>query len=814
VNALISHLRYPIRVLLKSPGFTITTVLILGLGIGANTAIFSLINGLMLRPLPYPSADRLVLFVQTFQNFDTVPLGYADYLDFSGGQHSFANLTAYNNNDFTLTGQGDPERISGLYVTGTFFKVLGRPFLIGRPFGEADDQPDAANVVVVSEHLWRTHFHADPKIVGRSLTVDGRSFQVVGVTPGQADETGRADLYVPVSHDPLFEQFKNLRGVHSLVCIGRLADGTTRQQALADLQVINQNLIARYPITNSGFGVRLMRYLDGVVGSYSAVLFLLEAAVTCLLLITCANIANLLLGRSQARRREITIRAALGAGRLRLVLQLLAENSLLALAGGLLGLAISFAAVEAIKAFGPQDIAHLQETRVDAASLLFVLGISLFTAILFKLFPAWIASEAGFASTLKDKGERGSTAGPQRQRSQAFLVGGQVARASILLIGAGLLARSFQVLHSIPLGFNPHNVLTTDIYLADAKYADPAKCTVFFDTLLDKVGHLPGVTAVAINTNLPFHGENVGSFGVAGQPDSDLAHMPLLDPQFISPGYFTALGIPLLRGRVFNQQDRADKQRVVIISERIAERYFAGQDPIGKQIHDMNDLSGLPRNYFTIVGVVANVQHGNPESQQTPFQAYYSYAQSTNALDSINNSGTLVVRTQGDPPAIANAVHKVIAEIDPKVSMATAVTFDDLVWKTFAVRRIATVVVSLFSTAALLLAAVGLYAVLSYSVIQRRHEIGIRMALGAQTINILRLVVRQGLRIVLIGLVVGVLTALTLTQFIGSVLYGVSATDPVTLGISVLVLGLAALIACMLPAVRATRINPITALRE
>ncbi len=813
MNTLISHLRYTIRVLLKSPGFTVTIILILGLGIGANTAIFSLINGVVLRPLPYPAADRLMLFVQTLQNFDTVPLGYADYLDFSGGQHSFENLTVYDNNDFTLTGQGDPERISGLYVTGTFFKVLGRPFLIGRPFGETDDKPDAANVAVVSEHLWRTHFHSDPKIVGSSLTVDGRSFQVVGVTRGQADETGKADLYVPVSHDPLFERYKSIRGAHSFVSIGRLADGITLQQAYADLQVINQNLAARYPVTNSGFGVRLMPYLDGVVGSYSGLLFLLEAAVTCLLLITCANIANLLLGRTQMRRKEITIRAALGAGRLRLVLQLLAENLLLAVVGGALGLAIAFLAVDAIKAFGP-DIARFQETRVDSASLLFVLGISLFTAFLFGLFPAWIASKANLAYTLKDEGERGGTAGPQRQRSQAFLVGGQVALASILLIGAGLLARSFQVLQNIPLGFNPQNVLTTDIFLADAKYADESKSAAFFDTLLDKVAHLPGVTAAAINNNLPFHGQNVNGFGVAGQPDPDMAHMPLLDPQFISSGYFHALGIPLLRGRVFDEQDRAGKQRVAIVNESIAQRYFAGEDPIGKQIHDMNDISGLQRNYFTIVGVVGNVQFDNPESQQTPLQAYYPYAQGTNALDSIIDSGTLVVRTQGDPLAIAKTVRKVIAEIDPEVSVASPTTFDDLVSKTFAIRRIATVIVSLFSTAALFLAAIGLYAVLSYSVIQRTREIGVRMALGAQTTNILRLVVRQGLQIVLLGLIVGIVVALTLTQFIGTVLYGVSTADPVALGISVLVLGLAALLACLLPAVQATRINPITALRE
>ena len=815
MRSLISHLRHTIRLLVRTPGFTITAILILGLGIGANTAIFSLINGVLLKPLPYPHPERLVQLFQPFRNFDRVRLSYPDYLDFSANQHSFDALAVYRQDDFNLSGRGDPVRISGLYVSGTFFRLLGRPFLIGHPFGEAEEKPDAPGVVVISEHLWRTRFHSDANLIGTSLSLNGRRFQVIGVTPAQANESVPVDLYVPLGQSPYFGTLTTTaRGSHNFSCIGRVKEGSSLHEAQADLEVIRQNLAARYPDTNKAFGIRLVPYLDSAMTDYSTTLWLLEAAVACLLLITCANVANLLLARARERRREISIRAALGASRWRLIIQLLLESSVLAATGGVIGLLFSGWVLDVIRSLAPPDIARFQEVSLDAGALVFVLIITLLTALFSGLFPALVNSEINLASALKQEGDRGGTAGCDRHRAQAFLVAGQVALTSVLLVGAGLLARSFQALQSTPLGFNTNHVLTADIFLSDQKYAAQADCQSFFDALLARIRRLPGVTAASVNTGLPFSASgNITGFGVAGEPDADLSQVPVLEQEYISPDYFKTVGIPLLKGRLFSDQDSADKEKVVIISKSLAERYFPGQDPIGKQIHDLFDLVGLKRNFYTIVGVVGNVQYDNPESQQTPFEAYYPPTQNP-LLTSPVNGGTLVIHTESDPRSLVAPLAKIVADTDPNLPLYNVGLFDDLVAKSFATKRLATVVVSLFSGAALLLAAVGLYGVLSYSVAQRRREIGVRMALGAQSTSILQLVVKQGLTVVGIGLLIGLVATLALSHLISGILYGVSATDLVSISLSVLMLGFAALIACVLPALRAIRINPITALRE
>lgn len=626
MNGLLQHLRYTIRVLLKSPGFTITTVLVLGLGIGANTAIFSLVNGVLFKPLPYPKAERLVQIFQPFRSFDKNPLDYPDYRDFNANQRTFEGLTVFFNDDFNLSGQGDPERISGLYVSGSFFKVLGRPLVLGRPFGETEDKPDAPAVVVLSERLWRTRFQSDPKIIGANVSLNSRSFEVIGVTLGQADESRKVDLYVPLSQSPDFASIKIRRGAHNFSAIGRLKEGITLQQAQADLEVIDRSLLASYPVWHAGFGARLMPYLDSVVNDYSATLWLLEAAVAFLFLITCANVANLLVARAQERRREIVIRAALGADWTKLVVHLLVESAVLALAGGVFGLLLSVFALNAIKVFAPPNITRFQEIGLNGGSLVLVVVVILFTALFSGLFPAWSKSKANLAFVLKEEGDRAGTAGPQRQRSQNILVAAQVALTCLLLIGAGLLARSFQVLQSTPLGFKPGHVLVADIYLADTKYADQAACKSFFNALLNTVRHLPGIAAVGLNDNLPFTGPEVHAFGIAGEPDPEPGKMPILEHQVVSPDYFGAVGIPLLRGRMFDEQDQANKQKVVIINEALAQHFFPGQDAVGKQIHDVNSI-GEKQRFYTICGIVSNVQHDSPESQRTPYQAYYLYAQ-------------------------------------------------------------------------------------------------------------------------------------------------------------------------------------------
>jgi predicted permease len=438
---------------------------------------------------------------------------------------------------------------------------------------------------------------------------------------------------------------------------------------------------------------------------------------------------------------------------------------------------------------------------------------TLLTAVFAGLFPALVNSQINLASALKQEGDRAGTAGRERHRAQAFLVAGQVALTSILLIGAGLLARSFQALQSVPLGFNPKHILTADIYLADKKYATPADCQAFRDALLARVRNLPGVSIAGASTGMPFGGNgNLNSFGIAGQPDTELSQAPLLYGEFISGDYFQTLGIPLLSGRLFSSQDGADQEKVVVINENLARRFFPGQNPIGKQIHDYFDLAGLKRNLYTIVGVVGNIQYGNPQSQQTPFEAYYPPIQNPTQMP-VNNV-TIAIRSEGDPRLLITSIKKIASELDPNLPVYNVGLLDDQVANAFTTERLASVVVGLFSGAALLLAAVGLYGVLSYSVVQRKREIGVRMALGAQSATILNLVIKQGLTVVGIGLLIGLLAALALSHLITNLLYEVSAVDYASIGLSVLILSLVSLIACLLPALRATRIDPLTALHE
>jgi putative ABC transport system permease protein len=814
MRELICHLRHAIRRLLRSPGFTITAILILGLGIGANTAIFSLINGVLLKPLPYPQGDRLVMIHQPTQDVPRMNMAYSDYVDFKASQHTLLDLALIGWEDFQFTGDAEPERIEGAYVTGNFFAVMGRPLLLGRAFGEKEERA-AANVVVLTDVLWRKRFHGDPNVIGRNITLNGRSFEIIGITPPQANEIGRIDLYVPFTLDPRYKDVSSRRSGHMFDCIGRLKDGITLEQAQADFEVINRNLITLYPDTSAPFGIRLEPLLNSVVSDYSMTLWLLGGAVVCLLLITCANTANLLLARARERTKEITVRAALGASRERLVVQLFSESLVLALLGGGAGLLIGCWGVSLIKILDPGQITRLQTITIDGTALLFVSGLTLLTALLFGLLPALVLSRANLASALRDEGGRTGTAGRERRHSQRTLVIGQVALASVLLIGAGLLLRSFVALQSVPLGFNSHHVLVADVYLASTKYADGEKRKGFFDSLLDKVGRLPGVIDAGLNDALPFGVNNDHeTLIIAGQAVTDVSRLPWMIHQVVSPHYFRALGIRLLKGRFFDDRDQPNAENVVIIDESVAQRFFSGQDPIGKQLDDVGHLFNRPRHLTTIVGVVADVQHNDPEIQQTPFQSYFPYTQSAGGFGEFRNFETLVLHTSVDPQSLIPRLRGAVATIDPDLPLANVGTYDDLIAKGFTTKRLSLIVVSLFSSVALLLAAVGLYAVLSYSVNQRIREIGVRMALGAEPGNIVRLVTHQGLQIVGLGLIIGVLAGATLAQLAGSVLYGVTATDPVALSTSMFVLALAALLACLLPAFRATRIDPITALRE
>jgi putative ABC transport system permease protein len=813
MRGLISHLRYTVRRLMKSPGFTVTAVLILGLGIGANTAIFSLVNGVLLKPLPYPNADRLFHLYRPFKNDKTTGFDYPDFADYCASQHSFAGLTAYNFDWFHLSSEGAAEQIPCLYVSGAFFGVMGRPLILGRPLDESDDKPGSAAVVVLSEQLWRTHFNSDPNIIGTSITLNSRSFQVVGVTPGQADEESNVELYAATSQDPSFAPNKKIRrGAPYYECVGRLKDGVTLQQAQADLEVIQQNLVAIYPAMDAGFGIRIAPYLDGVVSDYSTTVWVLEAAVACLLLIACANVANLLLARGQEHLKEVSIRAALGASRSRLAAQLLAESILLSLGGAIVGVGIAVWSLEVIKNADSSDIPRVQEVTVDGGSLVFVLVVMLLTALASGFFPAWTSSKVDLASALNQESQRAGTA-KSRQQCQAILVAVQVALGCLLLTGATLLMRSLQAVQSVSLGFRTDHILTAEVYLADAKYPTQAACNLSLAKLLGELRELPGVISAALVNDLPFSGGfGMNAFGIVGQPDPFLKDMPISRSQIVSPDYFQTLGIPLLRGRLFNEQDGPDKEKVIVVTNEFADRFFPGQDPIGKQIHDVNSI-GLKPNVYTIVGIVPVIQHDRPDLPRAPYQVYFLYSQAPYA-PRITNDFTLLLHTQGDPRTLVKALRGTVSGIDPNLPLTSVYPFDQVVYDSFASRRLQMTLVGIFSAAALILAVVGLYGVLSYSVSLRKREFSVRMALGARVTNILGLVVGDGLKIAGIGLIVGLIAALLLGHLIEGMLFGVSPADPISFCASVLVLVSAALVACLLPALRATRIDPIRALRE
>jgi len=811
MRGLFESLRQTLRLLLKAPGFTITAILILGFGIGANTAIFSLINAVLLRPLPYPHPERLAVISQETPNSPLSWMDYPDYQDFRRAQRSFEELGVMREWHFDLSGQGEPMRLFGGYVSASFFKVFRIPFVLGRPFNEEEDKPGGSFLAVINERVWRNKFGADPNIVGKKINLDNQSCLVIGVAPAQIEDwTAGLDVLIPLNLMPAFGNGQlNTRASHQLDCYGRLKAGVTFAQAQADCDLIQRSFAERYPDADKGYLMRTLPLLGSSVKDYTATLWLLGTAVACLLLIACANVANLFLSRSLERRKEMNVRAAMGASRFRLVSQLLLESTLLSVVGGILGVVIAFWAVGLIKMLSPQqDLARFGRVNLDATALFFCFGATLVTALLFGLFPAWNLSKTNLGTALKEEGNRSGTAGPLRQRLQSGLITAQVALACILLIGAGLLARSLEASQTVAFGFDSHHLLVARIELASVRYGSEGHSLKFFEDLLGEVRRLPGVTAAALNPNPPFNGwSGVLLFGITGEPDPKAGEEPAFEWQVVTTDYFRTLRIPMVAGRDFEEEDLREDRKVVIIDQLIADRFFPGQDPIGKQIHDFSERFGEQRRDFTIIGIAKHVFHDSPGARVASFQAYLPFPPWL-------RDGILLVRTEGDPLAMLPAVRKTVASIDPAVALSEVGTLDDWIGIKLTTRRLGTLLVSLFSGIALFLSAIGLYGVLAYSINQRRREIGVRMAVGAQAANILSLVMRQGFRIVGFGLAVGLVTALALAHLINSILYGVSANDPLTLGLAVLILVVIAFLACLFPALRAARINPITALRE
>ncbi len=808
-DEMFQDIRYGIRMLWKNPGFTLVAVFTLALGIGANTAIFSVVDAILLRPLNYKDPDRLVLINHNYPKLDlkasvSAP-GYAHYRD---NAQSFEHVAALTNWAVNLTDDGEPERLQGMAVTANFFPALGAEAARGRVFLTDEDQPGRDQVVIVSDNLWHRRFGGDPGLVGKAITLNGKSYQVVGIMPPSFQfgrEFGQAaELWAPIAFTPEQLAPANLTNEY-LAVLARLKPNVTFQQAQAELDSIATNLRSQYMpgLDSDGWGLSLQYLHELVVGDIRPALLMLLAAVGFVLLIASANVANLLLARAASRQKEMAIRVALGAGRLRVFRQLLTESVLLALIGGGLGLLIAVWGVDLLTALNQTNIPRVEEIGLDARVLAFTLGISLLTGILFGVAPALHFSRGDLHGTLKEGGRSGSS--DARRRVRSALVVAEMALALVLLTGAGLMIKSFLRLQQINPGFRPQNLLAMQLALPGYKYREPEQIAAFYQQALEQIKALPGVQSVGATSNLPLSGnESSGSFRIEGRivpPDQQPPHG---DRWTATADYFQTMSIPLAKGRYFTERDVKDAPGVAIIDETLARKYWPNEDPLGKRI-TFEGGSDNPR-WREIVGIVGHVkskglvgqsrvQYYTPQAQR-PVRGMY-----------------LVVRTANDPTSVTAAVRGVIRALDKDLPVYKVTTMDQLVADAMARQRFSMVLLGSFAAVALMLAAIGLYGVMAYMVTQRTHEIGIRMALGAQRGDVLRLVVGQGLILITVGVAIGLVAAFALTRLMASLLFEVSATDPAVFFIIPTTLASVAVLACYIPARRAIRVDPMVALR-
>jgi putative ABC transport system permease protein len=790
------------RALRKTPGFTAVALVTLALGIGANTVMFSVVQAVLLRPLSFPDPGQLVLINESnlskgWPSFSVTPPAYTDWRRMNT---VFTDMAAYRSQWFNLTGSGDPERLAGARVSAQMFATVGVQPLAGRLFLPEEDAPGKHLVALINESLWRRKFNADPAAVGQVITMNGQPYTIVGVIPtAQAFPRPSIAVWAPLAFRP-DEIADSNRGSHYLgVVVARMKPGVTAEQAGAEMRSIAAQLERQYPQAQ-GWSANVVTLYQAVVGRVEGGLKVLFGAVGIVLLIACANMANLMLVRGAARQREAAIQSALGATRGRLVRRMLTESVLLSLGGAAAGVALAWWGADLLRASGASlGLPRAAEIAVDPVVLLFTLTIAVTIGLLFGVLPAWHFSRANAGEALKE-GARTVSGGGQRWRGALVVV--QVSLALVLLVGAGLLMRSLAALRAVDPGFRPEGLLAVQVNLPNARYADGTQTAQFFHRALESLRALPGVDAAAAVSVLPLSGADwMHNIGKAGEPQSE--QQPSVQYATISPGYFRAMGVPILQGRDFTDGDALDKPRVVIINRTLAERFYPGQNPIGQRVQ-------IGRNYNVvreIVGVVGEVKRyglGDPSD----IQAYEPAAQLGD-----DQTMTLLLRTSAEPAAVAPAVRRAIWAIDPELPLDSLRPMPELVSATMAQPKFRTALLGLFAGLALLLAAVGLYGVLAYAVTQRTREIGIRMALGATRAEILRMVAGQGLRLTFIGVVAGVGGALWLSRFVEKLLFSITPTDPFTFVALPLVLLLVALMACWVPARRATRVDPLVALR-
>jgi len=811
METLFKDIRYGIRGLAKRPSFTVIAVITLALGIGANTAIFSVVNAVLLRPLPYAEAERL--FVPwgsrgNMQNHTNV--SYPDFVDWQAQTKTLEHVAAYNSSG-TLLREGDAEAelIVGAAVSADFFPLLKVAPVLGRPFTRADDQQNAPTVIVLGYGLWQRRFNSDPNIIGKQIRIGSSSATVLGILPegfrfpAQATKT---EFLRPLA--PALGDRTQRRSAYSLRVVARLKPGVTAAAAESEMRAIGAQLEQQYPDEGFRLGARLISLHDEITWGTRTPLLVLLGAVGFVLLIACANVANLLLVRAAARHKEMAIRAALGAGRRRVVRQLLTESLLLSLIGGTLGLLVAWWGVHFLLAASPMNLPGLKDAGLDTTVLGFTAVISVLTGVIFGLAPALQASRANLQDALKEGG-RNAAGGSVRNRVRAVLVVVEVAISLVLLIGAGLLGKSFLLLSEVRPGFEPEHVLSTDLSLAKAKYPQPEQQQAGFAEIVRRAAAIPGVEAAAVIYPLPLGGDsNSNTFLIAGRPALRPEDKPTSNHRTISPNYFRALNIPLSRGRQFDEHDNQHAPPVIIVNETFARRYFAGTEALGQHIiieGESGDHGGPPQR--EIIGIVGDVRH---ESLDTESGAEY-YVPYTQAPESFMS---LVVRSSAsNPGSLVASVREVIKQIDKDQYVAAIQPMTKLVTDSVARRRFNALLTGLFAIVALLLASVGIFGVLNYSVAQRTQEIGLRVALGAQTRDVLRLVLGQGVRLILFGLALGLAVSFALTRVLAVMLFGVTPTDPLTfVGVSLLLTSVA-LLACYIPARRATKVNPLVALR-
>ena len=801
MDTMLRDIRYGLRGMLKRPGFTLIALLALALGIGANTAIFSLVNAVVLRPLPYPDPDQLVWAWGNVRNgSNRASVSPLDFLDFRNQNKTFEQLAANVTIPLpaNLTGSGEPERLSASAVTGNYFQTLGVAPGLGRGFTLDNERPGSDQVTILSYALWQKRFAGNPGIVGQRIVLDGKSFEVLGVMPKDITFPLPAELWVPINFDssPDLKQ----RKAHFLRPIGRLKPGMTLAQAQADTDAISAQLAQQYPESNTGWNLRLESLHERLNGGSRVTLFILFGAVGFVLLIACANVANLLLVRAAARQKEVALRTALGASRARIVRQLITESLLLALIGGVLGTLLAAWGIDLLVTLSGDTVPRTANVKIDATVLAFTFVTSLLTGLLFGLAPAFRTLKLNLTEALKEGGRSGAE-GAMRNRTRSLLVVFESAIAVVLLVGAGLLVRSLIALQNTNPGFDPGNVLTMRIDLPRAKYNSGDKAANFFQDLENRLAAIPGVETVGLITELPLSGQpNDIPFTVEGRPP--VASNDEFDADFrrVNEHYFQALRIPLLRGRNFTEQEVRQADKVLIVSQQLVDQVFPNENPLGKRL-----LTGLGDQPYEIIGVAGDIRHRSLQFQ--PFPAMYLPTRQPAWMN-------VVIRTQGgDPLSIAGAVRNEVRAIDPEQPIAAMRPMDEWVATSVATPRYRTMLLALFAALAMVLAATGIYGVMSYSVAQRTHEIGVRMALGARQAQVLGLIIRQGMLLVVIGVVIGLAGAFALTRVMSSLLFGVGAKDPITFAIVAALLSVVALVACYLPARRATKVDPLEALR-